>query len=60
MKADIGTLSGGLYECESGTVIMPINGYGVGKKNIPALFWNRMLLTNGKKVIEERKANGNE
>lgn len=60
MKADIGTLSGGLYECEPRTVIMPINGYGVGKKNIPALFWNRMLLTNGKKVTAVKTGSGND
>lgn len=60
MKADTSTLSVGLSECVSKTEIMPISGYKVGTKNIPALFWNPMSLINGKKETKERKGNGND
>ena len=57
MKADTSTLSVGLSECVSKTEIMPTSGYKVGTKNIPALFWNPMLSTNGKKVTKARAGN---
>ena len=60
MKADIGTLSGGLSECESMTETERITGYKVGNKSIPALFWKKMSSTNGKKVTKAKKENGND
>lgn len=60
IKADTSTLSVGLSECVSKTEIMPTSGYRVGTKNIPALFWNPMLSTSGKREIRGRKENGND
>lgn len=60
MKAGTAILSGGSSECVLETETMPTNGYKVGTKNIPALFWNPMLSINGKKETKERKENGND
>lgn len=60
MKADIGTLSGGLSECESMTEIERITGYRAGNKSIPALFWKKMSSINGKKATEAKEESGNE
>ena len=57
MKADTSTLSVGLSECVLKTETMPTSGYRVGTKNIPALFWNPMLSTNGKKATKARAGN---
>jgi len=57
MKAGTAILSGGSSECVSETETMPISGYKVGTKNIPALFWNPMLSTNGKKATKARAGN---
>lgn len=52
MKAGTDTLSAGSSECDYKTEIEHTSGYKVGTKNIPALFWNKTLLINGKKEIE--------
>jgi hypothetical protein len=60
MSPDIGTSSGGLLGKELKTEITPSNGYAVGTKNIPALFWKQTSLPSGKRAIVENKENGNE
>lgn len=59
-KKDTNVLSGGLSGCESKTATTPTNGYKVGTKNIPALFWKKMSSTNGQKETEGKKKNGND
>jgi len=56
-KADTATLSVGLSECVCKTETMHTSGYRVGTKNIPALFWNPMLSTNGEKETKGRVGN---
>ena len=55
-----GALSGGLSECVPPTGTTPMSGYAVGTKNIPALFWNPMLSTRGKKEIKGQKGIGDD
>lgn len=50
-------LSAGLSKSDSKTEMPRTFGYKVGTKNIPALFWNPMLSTNGQKETEERDGN---
>lgn len=57
MKAGTDTLSAGSSECDYKTEIEHTSGYKVGTKNIPALFWNPMLSTNGKKATKARAGN---
>ena len=59
-KTGTDALSGGLSESEYKTETKPTSGYKIGTKNIPALFWNPMSLSNGKKATKAKKRTGND
>lgn len=56
-KTDIGILSVGSSNYDSKTEPKRINGYKVGMKSIPALFWKEMSPANGQKETKEKAGN---
>lgn len=57
IKTGTAALSVGLSECDSQTETKLTDGYKVGTKSIPALFWKKMSPINGKKVTGGKVGN---